>query len=61
MEASVVGKTISYGKARFRVTGSVWEVLMWGWWPDGGSRPSYRWRMIPADRVPPEVRKAGES
>jgi hypothetical protein len=61
MKPSVIGKTIAHGKNRYRVTGSVWEVLMWGWWPNNNGRPEWRWEFIPASKVPHEVRKAGES
>jgi hypothetical protein len=57
-KAIVVEKTIQYGKNQYKYRGkNNWLVLMWGWWPDGGSRPSSRWAEISAAKVPNEVKR----
>ncbi len=54
-------KTISHGNQRYRtdLKGS-WQVLMYG--SHGPNDPpvglSWKWRHIPAERVPDEVKKA---
>ncbi len=54
----LVEKTIALGRNLFRIDfAGNWQVLMWGWWPDSGERPSYRWQSIEAERVPYEVKK----
>ncbi len=48
---------ISHGKNKYRVNLTFrephWLALMWGWWPDGGNTPSYRWQRV--ETVPEEV------
>ena len=50
---------ISHGKNKYRVNLSFpkphWLALMWGWWPDSGSTPSFRWQSV--ENVPEEVEK----
>ena len=59
MTATVCEKTIAFGKQRWRVNSKgQWSVLMWGWWPDGGNYPSYRWERVDNDKVPKEVKEA---
>lgn len=58
MKATVIEKTISFGKNRYKVdSNGRWLTLMWGWWPDRGSRPSSRWVFIPENKVPEEVKQ----
>jgi hypothetical protein len=58
LKATIVEKTIQYGKNQYKYRGKDnWLVLMWGWWPDGGSTPSSRWAEIPANKVPEEVKQ----
>ena len=62
-EATVCGKTIAYGKNRFRVDAkNNWEVLMYG--SHGPNDPpvglSWKWHSIPKDRVPKEVQRAAK-
>ena len=60
MEAKICGKTISYGKNRYRtdLKGN-WQVEMYG--SHGPDDPpvglSYKWHRIPVDKVPDEVKK----
>lgn len=59
MEAKICERTISLGKNRYRIhSDGSWSSLHWGWYPNGGDRPSYRWMSIPKDKVPEEVKKA---
>jgi len=60
MQAQLIGKTIAHGKNTYRVDSmGNWSVLMWGWWSNGGSRPSWRWGSIPTDKVPDDVKRMG--
>jgi len=59
-KASVCEKTISFGKNRYRVdSNGNWMVLMYG--SHGPNDPpvglSWKWRKIPSDRVPNEVKE----
>ena len=62
-QATICGKTIAYGKQRYRIDSSDnWQVLMFG--SHGPNDPivglSWKWRYIPIDRVPDEVKKAAK-
>ena len=58
MEATLNAIMINHGQNRYRVFAvGKWEVLMWGWWPDSGDAPSYRWRPISVEKVPKAVRQ----
>jgi hypothetical protein len=42
-----------HGTEKFMVTlgdPPKWFALLWGWWPDGGDIPSYRW--MPSEHIP---------
>lgn len=54
-------KTIAYGRQHYKVnTVGDWQVLMYG--SHGPNDPpvglSWKWRSIPIDKVPDEVKKA---
>lgn len=60
MKAEVIEKTIAYGKNRYRVSSTgKWKVLMYGCWPDGNGKPTYRWASISEDKVPQPVKQKG--
>jgi hypothetical protein len=48
---------ISHGRNQYKVNLSFpkphWMTLMWGWYPDSESTPSFRWQCV--DSVPEEV------
>ncbi len=47
---------ITQGKSQYKVNlqgTSIWYALMWGWWPNGGSTPSYRWQRV--ESVPKRI------
>jgi hypothetical protein len=58
-QAVVCERTVAYGEQRWRVDSQGnWSTLMWGWWPQGGSVPAYRWVPIENGKVPQEVKEA---
>ena len=54
---------ITHGKNRYKANIESnqihWSVLLWGWWPNGGDIPSYRWEKV--DNVPKEVEEELEN
>ncbi len=56
-------KTIAHGRQRYRTSmDGTWQVLMYG--SHGPSDPpvglSWKWRHIPKDRVPDEVKRVAQ-
>ena len=59
-KATICEKTIAYGKQRYRVnTNGNWQVLMFGshGYDDPHVGLSWKWRYIPRDKVPKNVKK----
>ncbi|MCK5450369.1 MAG: hypothetical protein KAI70_01240 [Candidatus Omnitrophica bacterium] len=62
-DTKITGKTISHGRQTYRTDmEGHWQVLMFG--SHGPNDPpvglSWKWRHIPADKVPNEVKKMAE-
>lgn len=50
--------SVKYGEQHWQRSGGRYFVVMWGWWPNGGERPSSRWVEVEDHRVPAAVKRA---